>query len=67
MRIVKSPSKYKLWTETQSIEFLKYVHGNKIPENFKDNTYKAISLIELELLDNKFINDSESHTNPEGK
>ncbi len=49
-------SKYPAWICTQDEEFIKEIHGDKqIPQRFKDHEFKAITLEELEQLDNKYI------------
>ena len=51
----KVESKYKAWISKQSPDFIKEIHPHKIPNFFRDDSLKASSLEELEILTNKYI------------
>lgn len=52
---------YKDWLLKQEQEFIKLIHKNDIPDNYRNEDIEGISLEDLEKLDNQFIN------NPEGE
>lgn len=56
-----SKSNYLDFILRQEKEFVKLVHGTSAPQkNFKDNCFCELSIDELQKLDEKFINMSET-------
>ena len=49
-------SKYQDWLLKQEQEFIKLIHKDKIPDNYRNEDIEGISLEDLEKLDNQFIN-----------
>ncbi len=51
-----SSTKYQEFIKTLEPEFIKLIHKNEIPSKYQNEDREGITLEELEILDNQFIN-----------